>query len=77
MVVSYADPCGSSPIAHSSYRHFLPQPLSKIGKVLIDLIGALSLILVMLPLLLAIAAMVKLDGGPVLGRASESYGVLS
>lgn len=65
MVVSYADPCGSSPIAHSSYRHFLPQPLSKIGKVLIDLIGALSLILVMLPLLLAIAAMVKLDSGPV------------
>ncbi len=64
-MVSYADPCGSSPIAHPAYRHFLPQPLSKTGKVLIDLIGALSLILVMSPLLLAIAAMVKLDGGPV------------
>ena len=64
-MVSYADPCGSSPIAHPAYRYFPPPPSSKIGKVLIDLIGALSLILVMSPLLLAIAAMVKLDGGPV------------
>ncbi len=64
MEVSHTDPCELSPIAHSSHN-YLPQSLSKMGKILMDLAGASSLILVMSPLLLAIAAVVKLDGGPV------------
>ena len=64
MEISHADPRKPSPIAHSSHNQ-LPQSLPKVGKALMDLVGASSLILVTSPLLLAIAAMVKLDGGPV------------
>ena len=41
------------------------RPLARALKVLIDLFGAASLIMILSPLLLAIAVMVKLDGGPV------------
>jgi lipopolysaccharide/colanic/teichoic acid biosynthesis glycosyltransferase len=41
------------------------------SKIFLDLIGAASLILIMSPLLLATAALVKLDGGPVFYRHSR------
>lgn len=64
-MVSCIDPHGASPMPTAFYHKPFSQLLSKRAKVVLDLIGAASLILVMSPLLLAIAVMVKLDGGPV------------
>ena len=63
---SNIDPNGSSSIAASFDHKPSSQPLSRAAKILLDLVGSASLILVLSPLLLAIAVLVKLDGGPVL-----------
>lgn len=47
------------------YDRTYSRPLARALKVLLDLFGAASLIMILSPLLLAIAVMVKLDGGPV------------
>lgn len=60
-MISSSDPDGSYLIA----GFLFPKFLARAAKVLIDLIIAASLIFVLSPLLLAIAVMVKLDGGPV------------
>jgi Undecaprenyl-phosphate galactose phosphotransferase WbaP len=65
-VASYIDPYGPSPTTASLDRTPSSQSLSRATKILLDLIGAASFILVLSPLLLAIAVLVKLDGGPVL-----------
>ncbi len=65
-VVSLIGPYGSSPNTAPLDRKPSSQPLFRAAKILLDLIGAASLILVLSPLLLAIAVLVKLDGGPVL-----------
>lgn len=59
-------PYDSSPNTAPLDRKPSSQPLFRAAKILLDLIGAASLILVLSPLLLAIAVLVKLDGGPVL-----------
>lgn len=59
------DPYGSSPVTNPACRKTFSQSLSRVIKTWLDLAGAASLILVLSPLLLAIAFMVKLDGGPV------------
>jgi len=64
-VASYPNPDGSSPNTIPFSREPFSQPLSRAAKLLLDLIGAVSLLLVLSPLLTAIAVMVKLDGGPV------------
>jgi len=66
MVVSRIDPYGSSPVTVPFDRTPSSRPVSRTAKVILDLIGAACLILVLSPLLLAIAVLVKLDGGPVL-----------
>ena len=48
-----------------SYRKTVSQPLERAAKVALDLFGAACLILLVSPVLLAIALAVKLDGGPV------------
>jgi len=65
-VASYPNPDGLLQITTSCCRKPLSQPLFRTVKVLLDLIGAVSLILVLSPLLMAIAVMVKFDGGPIL-----------
>ncbi len=64
-MISYSDSDGASPIKTSLSHRPVLQAVARTVKVLIDLIGAASLVLVLSPLLLAIAAIVKLDGGPV------------
>lgn len=64
-MASYLDPDGSSPSVIPFSRGLSLQPLSSAAKLLLDLIGAVSLLLVLSPLLTAIAVLVKLDGGPV------------
>ncbi len=59
------DPYGSSPVTTPLCRKTFLQSLSRVLKTWLDLVGAATLILVLSPLLLAIAFMVKLDGGPV------------
>ena len=48
-----------------SYDTICSRPFTKALKVLLDLFAAASLIMILSPLLLATAVMVKLDGGPV------------
>lgn len=49
-----------------SYRNNISQPMARAAKMALDLAGAAGLVLFVSPVLLAIAVMVKLDGGPVL-----------
>ncbi len=49
-----------------SYRNNLARPVSRAAKLVFDLCVASALLLAAAPVLLAIAAMVKLDGGPAL-----------
>ncbi len=65
-MVSDIDPYSSSPVTVPLDRKPSSQPLPRTAKIILDLIGAGSLIVVLSPLLLAIALLVKLDGGPVL-----------
>lgn len=48
-----------------SYRNNISQPVARAAKMALDLVGAASLVLFVSPVLLTIAAAVKLDGGPV------------
>jgi UDP-galactose-lipid carrier transferase len=48
-----------------SYRNNLSQPLARTVKLALDAVGAAIILLVISPVLLAIAVLVKLDGGPV------------
>ena len=48
-----------------SYRNNLSQPLARAAKLGLDATGAAVLLLFTLPVLLAVAILVKLDGGPV------------
>ncbi len=64
-MASYPNPDGSSPSTIPFSREPFSQPWSRVAKLLLDLIGAVSLLLVLSPVLTAIAVMVKLDGGPV------------
>ena len=48
-----------------SYRNNLSQPLARAVKLALDAVGAAALLLFTAPVLLAIALLVKLDGGPV------------
>jgi len=61
-----SDPYGSSLVKIPLCRKIFSQSLSRVLKTWLDLVGAASLIFVLSPLLLAIAFMVKSDGGPVL-----------
>ena len=65
MVAFCIDPYGSSPVTIPLCHKTFSQSLSRVLKTWLDLVGAASLVLVLSPLLLAIALMVKLDGGPV------------
>jgi undecaprenyl-phosphate galactose phosphotransferase len=49
-----------------SYRNNLAQPVSRISKMVFDVCAAMAMLIVLAPLLLCIAILVKLDGGPVL-----------
>ncbi len=49
-----------------SYRNNLARPIARITKLVFDLVAAVAMLIVLSPLLLAIAILVKLDGGPVL-----------
>ncbi len=49
-----------------SYRDNLQQPVARAAKLAIDLGGALAMLVVLAPVLLLIAAAVKIDGGTVL-----------
>ncbi len=49
-----------------SYRNNLERPVARITKLVFDIVAATGLLIVLLPVLLAIAAVVKMDGGPVL-----------
>jgi Undecaprenyl-phosphate galactose phosphotransferase WbaP len=49
-----------------SYRNNLAQPIARGTKIVFDLIVAVLLLTMLAPVLLTIAALVKLDGGPVL-----------
>ncbi len=64
-MASSPNPDGSSPNTIPFSREPSSQPLSRAAKLLLDLTGAVSLLLVLSPLLAAIAVLVKLDGGPV------------
>lgn len=64
-MASYPNPDGPSPSTTLFSQESSLQPLSRAAKLLLDLIGAVSLLVVLSPLLTAIAVMVKLDGGPV------------
>lgn len=64
-MAAYPDPDGSLQITSPCCRKPRSRPLLRAVKVLLDLIGAGSLILLLSPLLMAIAVMVKLDGGPI------------
>lgn len=63
-MITYSD-LDAAPITTPLSSRSVSQALAQSAKVLIDLIGAASLILVLSPLLLAIAVLVKFDGGPV------------
>ncbi|HEY0204681.1 MAG TPA: undecaprenyl-phosphate galactose phosphotransferase WbaP [Acetobacteraceae bacterium] len=49
-----------------SYRNNLSQPLARTVKLALDAAGAAMILLAISPVLLAVALLVKLDGGPVL-----------
>lgn len=71
MIISYIDPYKSYMSTTSYFRRVFPHGSCRAAKTLLDLIGAASLILVLLPLLFAITVMVKLDGAPVLYAQSR------
>lgn len=48
-----------------SYRNNLSQPLARMVKLALDAVGAAIILLAISPVLLAVALLVKLDGGPV------------
>jgi len=64
-VASSSNPDSSSPNTIPFSREPSSQLLSRAAKLLLDLTGAVSLLLVLSPLLAAITVLIKLDGGPV------------
>ena len=71
--------------AHGAYRperHLLPPPPGETAKRLIDVIGALTLALLLSPLLLIVGLMLAHDRGPIIyshsrtGRHGKSFGCL-
>jgi undecaprenyl-phosphate galactose phosphotransferase len=63
--------CRSTPFAQQdtvlhSYRNNLDKPVARVTKIMFDLAASCAALLVLAPLLVIIAALVSLDGGPVL-----------
>jgi undecaprenyl-phosphate galactose phosphotransferase len=63
--------CRSTPLSQQdtvlhSYRNNLDKPVARISKVIFDVVVSCAALLVLAPLLVIIAALVSLDGGPVL-----------
>lgn len=65
-----------------SYRNNLARPMTRMAKMVFDVVMAASGLVLLAPLLLVIAALVRLDGGPALfghtriGAAGRSFRVL-